>query len=343
MIEGKIQMSDTLLEVRDLSLHIGIREGTIRAADGLTFAIRKGRVLGVVGESGSGKSFTAKSLLRIERPAKIAGGEIVFHREIGPVNLEKLDPTGPEIRQIRWKEISMIFQEPMTSLGPMHTIGNQIAEAIMLHERASKKDAMDSAVEILASVGMPRPAEAARQYPHQISGGMRQRAMIAMALSCQPRLLVADEPTTALDVTTEAQILELLEKQQAARGMSVLYISHNLAVIAQIADDVIVMYLGKIVEQADVRTLFAAPKHPYTRALLRSIPSVDHDPDGRLTTIDGAVPDPLARPSGCPFHPRCPEAMPGVCDVAVPSVTQFDENCSVACHLYGEPLSEAAQ
>ncbi|MEO8245299.1 MAG: ABC transporter ATP-binding protein, partial [bacterium] len=297
-------MDDILLEVQDLSLHIGTRDGAVRAADGLSFKIRRGRVLGVVGESGSGKSFTAKGLMRIEQPARIKGGTMTFWGENGPVRLDQIDPASAEMRAVRWGQIAMIFQEPMTSLGPMHTIGAQIAEAVMLHEKVGKAEAMKRAVEVLASVGMPRAEEAARQYPHQLSGGMRQRAMIAMALSCHPKLLIADEPTTALDVTTEAQILELLEAKQKALGMAILFISHNLAVIAQIADDVVVMYLGKIVEQADVKTLFANPRHPYTRALLRSMPSVDHDPEGRLATIDGAVPDPLARPKGCPFHPR---------------------------------------
>ena len=335
-------MDDLLLEVKNLSLHIGTREGPVRAADGLSFKIRRGRVLGVVGESGSGKSFTAKALMRIERPSQIKGGEITFWSDQGPIRIDQMDLSGPEIRAIRWGEIAMIFQEPMTSLGPMHTIGQQIAEAIMLHEKVPKGEALRLAIEVLASVGMPRPAETARQYPHQISGGMRQRAMIAMALSCHPKLLIADEPTTALDVTTEAQILELLEAQQKARGMSILYISHNLAVIAQIAEDVIVMYLGKIVEQADVRTLFANPRHPYTKALLRSMPSVDHDPDGRLATIDGAVPDPLARPKGCAFHPRCPDAIRGLCDVTEPPDLAISETSSVRCHLYSAQVTRAA-
>ena len=336
-------MNDLLLEVKDLSLHIGTREGVVRAADGLSFKIRRGKVLGVVGESGSGKSFTAKALMRIESPSRIKSGEIKFWGDNGPIRIDQIDPSSPEMRAIRWGEISMIFQEPMTSLGPMHTIGQQIAEAIILHEKVGQPEAKRLAVEILASVGMPRPEQTALQYPHQISGGMRQRAMIAMALSCHPQLLIADEPTTALDVTTEAQILELLEAQQKALGMSVLYISHNLAVIAQIADDVIVMYLGKIVEQADVQTLFANPRHPYTIALLRSMPSVDHDPEGRLATIDGAVPDPLARPKGCPFHPRCPRVIWGLCDVTEPPNLKISETATVCCHLYSEVVTEAAQ
>jgi oligopeptide/dipeptide ABC transporter ATP-binding protein len=336
-------MDDLLLDVKDLSLHIGVREGTVRAADGLSYQIRKGKVLGVVGESGSGKSFTAKALLRIEHPARIMpGSEMTYWSDRGPVRIDRLDRSGPEVRKLRWAEIAMIFQEPMTSLGPMHTIGQQIAEAIMLHEHASKAEANVRAVEVLASVGMPRPDETARQYPHQISGGMRQRAMIAMAMSCHPKLLIADEPTTALDVTTEAQILELLQAQQKARGMSILYISHNLAVIAQIADDVMVMYLGKIVEQADVKTLFADPKHPYTRALLRSIPSVDSDPGGRLATIDGAVPNPLGRPKGCAFHPRCSEAIRGLCDQVEPPNCAVSGSGTVRCHLYSTHVTKAA-
>jgi peptide/nickel transport system ATP-binding protein len=328
-------MTDPLLEIKDLKVSFHLREGKVQAVAGISIQIPRGRVLGLVGESGCGKTVASKSIMRIEHPAVIESGEILFHRTpTETVKLHQLDPKGDEVRAVRWNEIAMIFQEPMMSFGPMHTIGNQIEEAIMLHQAVSEQVAREKAIEALSNVGMPRPAVIMNQYPHQLSGGMRQRAMIAMALSCHPNLLIADEPTTALDVTTEAQILELLKEQQQALGMSILYITHNLAVIAQIADEIIVMYLGKIVEHADVDTLFASPKHPYTRALLGSIPRVDRDPEGSLTAIEGAVPDPYSRPKGCPFHPRCRDFMAGVCDVAEPPMTTLADGTQVSCFLY---------
>jgi peptide/nickel transport system ATP-binding protein len=229
----------------------------------------------------------------------------------------------------------MIFQEPMTSFGPMHTFGNQIAEAIRLHFNISKKEAIDRALDSLKSVGMPRPEKVIKQYPHQISGGMRQRAMIAMAISCMPSLLIADEPTTALDVSTEAQILELISDRQKDLGMAVLFISHNLGVIARMADYVIVMYLGKIVEQSDVKELFEEPKHPYTQALLNSVPRIEKDGNKkRLEVLKGNIPDPYNHPKGCSFHTRCSKFMSGICDVVVPCMTVLERNSKVACHLY---------
>ncbi len=330
-------MSDSLLDIKDLKVSFYLREGKVLAVDGVSFQIPRGRVLGLVGESGCGKTVASKSIMRIEHPAVLEAGEIVFHRTAdNSVKLHKLDPRGDEIRAIRWKEVSMIFQEPMTSFGPMHTIGNQIEEALMLHQALDLTTARKKTVEALSSVGMPRPSVVMDQYPHQLSGGMRQRAMIAMALCCHPSLLIADEPTTALDVTTEAQILELLEERQQALGMSILYISHNLAVIAQIADEVIVMYLGKIVEHSTVEALFQNPKHPYTRALLGSIPRVDQDPESRLVTIEGAVPDPYSRPKGCPFHPRCPQRMQGICDAMEPPIVSLPDGATVSCFLYSQ-------
>ncbi len=330
-------MSDILLEINNLKVGFSLREGKVQAVDGISFQIPRGRVLGLVGESGCGKTVASKSIMRIEHPAVLEAGEILFHRtQDETVKVHELDPMDDDIRAIRWKEISMIFQEPMTSFGPMHTIGNQIEEALMLHLPLSQAMASEKAVEALKSVGMPRPSVVMNQYPHQLSGGMRQRAMIAMALCCHPSLLIADEPTTALDVTTEAQILELLKERQQALGMSILYITHNLAVIAQIADEIIVMYLGKIVEHSDVETLFESPKHPYTRALLGSIPRVDQDPEGRLVAIEGAVPDPYSRPAGCPFHPRCPEYMKGICDVKEPPTISLSDGTTVNCFLYSE-------
>ena len=327
-----------LIEVENLRVYFHRPEGVVRAVNGVTFSIGRGRTLGVVGESGCGKSVTSKAMLRIESPGRIEGGRILLYPRAGDgqvVDLAELDPSGPAIRAIRGNEISMVFQEPMTSFGPMHTIGNQIVEALLLHQTQDKKEARGLAIETLASVGMPRPHSVVDQYPHQLSGGMRQRAMIAMALSCAPSLLIADEPTTALDVTTEAQILDLLRDRQAALGLAILYITHSLSVIAQIAQEVIVMYLGKIVEHADIDSLFYNAKHPYTRALLKSIPRVDEDIPGRLASIEGSVPDPYTYPSGCPFHPRCPLAIEGLCNVAEPKTTAVGPRHTVACHLCG--------
>ena len=336
-------MSDVLLDIRDLKTHFQMREGIVRAVDGVSLQVKRGQILGVVGESGCGKSVTAKCIVRIESPARIIQGEVLYYpalkentkaSTVREVPLHALKPTGREIRSIRWKAISMIFQEPMTSFGPMHTIGNQIQEALTLHMNMKKDEAWEKATQSLDDVGMPRPTEVMNQFPHQLSGGMRQRAMIAMALCCQPDLLIADEPTTALDVTTEAQILELIKERQQALGMSVLFITHSLAVISQMADEIIVMYLGKIVEYADITSLFYDPKHPYTRALMGAIPRVDRDPEGRLAVLEGSVPDPYLRPPGCPFHPRCPECIEGICNMVEPPLITLGPNRTVSCHLY---------
>jgi peptide/nickel transport system ATP-binding protein len=330
-------VTDTILDIEALTIRFHTRQGLVTAVDGLDLSLRRGSVLGLVGESGCGKTVMSHGLIRIEAPGRIEGGRIRFFGQDGaPVALEALDPHGEAIRRIRWKEIAMIFQEPMTSLGPQHSIGAQIGEAMALHGVASGRELGRAVAASLESVGMPRPEETARQYPHQISGGMRQRAMIAMALSCRPSILIADEPTTALDVSTECQILDLLRERQAALGMSILYISHNLGVVAQIAHEVAVMYLGRIVERAPVATLFAAPKHPYTQALLRSIPRVDREPGGRLEVLSGGVPEPFARPAGCGFHPRCPRRLP-VCERVTPMRGRLDDGSEVSCHLYGEP------
>jgi peptide/nickel transport system ATP-binding protein len=253
-------------------------------------------------------------------PGKIVSGEIFFHRyrsdgSAERVEITDLDPRGPEIRSIRGNEIAKIFQEPMTSLSPVHTIGNQIMEAIILHQQVDKAEARDKAIDMLGYVGLPQPVQRVDYYPHQLSGGMRQRAMIAMALSCNPSLLIADEPTTALDVTTEAQILELMKGLQQEFGMAIMFITHNLGVIAEMADDVVVMYLGKEVELASVDDIFYDPYHPYTRDLLRSIPRIGRKSRERLHTITGSVPDPYNVPTGCPYYPRCASFMPGKCDV----------------------------
>ncbi len=333
-----------LLEVQDLNTQFFLDEGTIRAVDGASFTIHAGETLGVVGESGCGKSITARSILRIVRPpGRIVGGKILWHpRSNGngspakTVDLTGLNPQGNQMRNIRGAEIAMIFQEPMSSLSPVHTVGNQIMSVILLHQVLSKEEARKETLRVLDQVRMPQPSRIIDRYPHQLSGGMRQRAMIAMALSCNPDLLIADEPTTALDVTTEAQILSLLRTLQSELGMAIMFITHNLGVVAQMTENVIVMYLGKVVERADVNTLFHNPKHPYTMSLLKAIPRLGTSGEGRLASIKGTVPDPYSIVTGCPFHPRCPAFMPALCDTIVPQETIVDGNPkhSVRCHLY---------
>jgi oligopeptide/dipeptide ABC transporter ATP-binding protein len=332
-----MKTSENLIQVNCLKMSFHLRQGTVTAVEDMSFTIPRGRIIGLVGESGCGKSMTARALMRIEAPACIESGEILLNPSSkDEIRLHGLPPDHHILRSVRWKKIAMVFQEPMTSLGPMHTIGNQIEEAIRLHLPLNKKEARELAIGALQSVEMPRPLQIIRQYPHQISGGMRQRAMIAMALSCQPRLLIADEPTTALDASTESQILELLVQHQASSGMAVLYITHNLSVVAQIAEEVIVMYLGRVAEKANVQDLFSEPRHPYTRALLRSIPRIDQDPESRLETVEGDVPNPFNRPPGCAFHPRCPDMIPGHCDRNIPRLFRLGETSFVACHLYSD-------
>ncbi len=326
-------MTDALLSVRGLRTHFFLDEGTVRAVDGVDIDVRHGRTLGVVGESGCGKSVTAFSILRlVSRPGRIVDGDITLRRETGSVALTDLDEDGAAIRDIRGAEIAMIFQEPMTSLSPVHTVGSQIVEAVRLHTDLRGAAARDRAVEMLDHVGIPDARTRFQQYPHEMSGGMRQRAMIAMALSCRPSLLIADEPTTALDVTIQAQILELMRDLQAESGMSILLITHDLGVIAEMADEVAVMYLGRVVEFGMTEQIFSAPKHPYTRGLLRSIPDLDAPRADRLEAIDGSVPGPFRRIDGCPFHPRCPDAVEGVCDVGDrPPLLAADGGGKVAC------------
>jgi peptide/nickel transport system ATP-binding protein len=328
--------NNILLDVKDLKIDFNLRQGIITAVNGVSFQLRTGKVIGVVGESGSGKSVSARSLMRIEAPGKLVSGEInLYSQDKGLIKIHKLSPQCDKIRAIRWKHISMVFQEPMTSFGPMHTFGNQISEVLTLHNGMNKNDAMNAAIEGLRSVGLPRPEKVVKQYPHQISGGMRQRAMIAMALICRPEILIADEPTTALDVSTEAQILELLSERQKTLNTSILYISHNLGVVANIADEVMVMYLGQVVEHAPVSDIFNNPKHPYTIALLNSIPRINKEyKNQKLEVLKGSIPDPYNHPHGCKFHPRCPKVIPGLCDVTSPQLLNIDENWKVACHLY---------
>lgn len=335
-------MTNALLQIRDLQTHFFTESGVVRAVDGVSFDIPAGKTVGVLGESGCGKSVTGYSILQlINLPGRIVGGEILFQREHNgrqeTVDLLKYGPRSEELRRIRGHEIGMIFQEPMTSLDPLFTVGDQLAEAVLVHQKVSKRSAMDRAAELLDKVRLPQARDLLKKYPHQLSGGMRQRVMIAMALSGQPKLLIADEPTTALDVTTEGQILELMRSLQEEFGMAILFITHDLGVIAEMAEDVVVMYLGKVVEKTDVQTLYESPKHPYTRALLESIPKVGHKQEGPLRTIEGMVPSPFDIPRGCPFHPRCAHFMPGVCDTLPPAETPLEPpSHTVRCYLYSE-------
>ncbi len=333
---------EPILSVRNLRTHFFADEGITKAVDGVSFDIHAGQTLGVVGESGCGKTVTALSVLRIvERPGRVVGGEILL-REIGgdrsasPVDLAALEANGPAMRAIRGRDIALIFQEPMTSLSPVHTIGHQMIETICLHRPVSKRQARKIAIDLLRQVGVARAEGRLDEYSFQLSGGLRQRAMIALALSCDPRLLIADEPTTALDVTVQAQILDLLRSVQKQRGMAVMLITHSMGVIAEMADEVMVMYLGRIVEKGPVDAIFHNPKHPYTRALLRSIPSIRAKPRVRVPTISGSIPHPFNRPAGCAFHPRCPDFMSGTCDVQEPILRPVDsEGKQVAsCFLY---------
>jgi len=330
-----------LLSVRNLKTYFAQDEGTVKAVDGVNLDLYPGATLGIVGESGCGKSVTARSILRIvDRPGRIVEGEIHFRRPAangGPgatVDLARLDSNGSEMRSIRGAEIALIFQEPMSSFSPVHTVGNQIIEAILLHQKLNRREARDRAIDMLKRVGVSSPEERVDQLSNQLSGGLRQRAMIAMALSCHPTLLIADEPTTALDVTTQTQILELMRRLQREDGMAIMLITHDLGVVAEMATDVAVMYLGRVVEQAPVDAIFHAPRHPYTRALLRSIPRMRSRSRERLTPIAGAVPHPYDRPTGCPFHPRCAEFMAGRCDREAPVLKPVDDRHAVSCFLY---------
>jgi oligopeptide/dipeptide ABC transporter ATP-binding protein len=332
-----------LLEVHNLKTYFPQDEGTVKAVDGVSFDLYPGRTLGIVGESGCGKSITARSILRIvDRPGRIIEGQILFRQQKVAtashtetvVDLAQLAPYGEDMRAIRGAEIALIFQEPMSSFSPVHTIGNQLIEAILLHQRVSKREARARALEVLRHVGIPLPEQRLEAYSYQLSGGLRQRAMIAMALSCNPSLLIADEPTTALDVTTQAQILDLMRRLQHEYGMAIMLITHDLGVVAEMADDVVVMYLGRVVEQAPVDEIFYAPRHPYTQALLRSIPHIRSKSREPLASIAGFVPHPYNRPAGCPFHPRCGAFMPGVCDRREPDLQQIEAQHAVSCFLY---------
>lgn len=329
------EKGEPYLHIEDLAVHFRTEDGVVKAVDGISFDVAQGETLGIVGESGSGKSVTGMSILGLHDPdrSKISGQVIV----------DGVDVTGLSdnaLRRMRGKAMAMIFQDALTALHPYFTIGKQIVESYRLHHNVSKDKAKRRAIEILDRVGIPEPLKRFKQYPHEFSGGMRQRAMIAMALSCEPALLIADEPTTALDVTTEAQILALMRRLKSEIGMSIMFITHSMGVVAQLCDEVIVMYLGRVVERASVDEIFYAPKHPYTRSLLRSIPRIGSSEHTQLETIKGSIPDPYVQVPGCTFHPRCPDFMAGVCDTVIPEETLLagPTRHGVRCHLYDDEV-----
>ncbi len=334
---NNLSAGEPLLQVCDLTTKFFTDDGVVTAVDRVSFNIGEGETLGMVGESGCGKSVTSLSIMRLipSPPGKITSGEVTFEGE------DLLAKSEAEMRSVRGNKISMIFQEPMTSLNPVYTIGTQISETILLHQDVSKEDAKHKTIQMLKLVGIPEPERRYVEYPHQLSGGMRQRVMIAMALSCNPKLLVADEPTTALDVTIQAQILDLIRRLRAETGMSVLLITHDLGVIAEMAHRVVVMYAGQIFEEASCEALFETPCHPYTTALLRSIPRMDAD-RGRLHVIEGMVPNLLELPDGCRFHPRCSEAEE-ICREAVPELLTLEGNHRVRCFKRGSGPEEVSQ
>jgi oligopeptide/dipeptide ABC transporter ATP-binding protein len=322
------------LQVDDLRTYFYTEEGVVRAVDGVSFSLEKGETLGIVGESGCGKSVTALSVMQlIPRPGgRIVGGKILYRGKSGEVvDITALDPRKDDIRKLRGNEIGMVFQEPMTALHPVYTVGQQICEAVVLHEKVDKKTARDKAIRMLEMVGISAPERRIDAYPHEMSGGMRQRVMIAMSLSCNPGLLIADEPTTALDVTIEAQILELMEGLQQQLGMSIMFITHDLQVIGEMSNNVVVMYAGKIVEAASIDDIYHNSKHPYTRGLLRSIPRIGVK--GRLVPIKGSVPSLAKLPSGCHFAPRCPH-MTSICGEKEPPECETGESHRARCWLY---------
>ena len=328
-----------LLSVKNLSTEFPVKKGIVRAVEDVSFDVDQGEILAIVGESGSGKSVTSLSIMGLlAEPGHVAGGSLEFEGKDLATLSEK------QYRELRGNDMAMIFQEPMTSLNPVYRVGNQIVEAIRTHEKVSKAEAKDRAVDLLRKVGIPSPEARINDYPHQMSGGMRQRVMIAMALACNPKLLIADEPTTALDVTIQAQILDLLRRLRDDTGMAVLLITHDLGVVSETADRVVVMYCGQVVEEAEVRTLFDHPMHPYTLGLLKSIPRLEDDDSKRLYMIKGMVPNPLEMPPGCHFSDRCDSCM-DICRTKVPELVDVDGH-KVRCFLYesadGEVKSEEA-
>ncbi len=340
--EAGIEDRDVVLRIEGLKTYFYTEEGEIPAVDGVDLTLERGKTLAIVGESGCGKSVTAFSILRlIQKPGKILGGKIKFFPKGGEViDMVALDEKDDRLYHVRGGCISMIFQEPMTALSPVHTIGSQICEAILLHQEVTKTEARRLAAEMLEKVGIPNPSERLNQYSHEMSGGMRQRAMIAMALVCRPEVLIADEPTTALDVTIQAQILRLIKNLQKEIGTSVIFITHDLGVVAQVADDVAVMYLGRVVERASVREVLKSPLHPYTAALLESLPCMDSLQE-HLPAITGSVPSLTEIPAGCPFHPRCSHAEAGVCDVGGPPNLEALNNGRLVACLRAEEIAQA--
>ena len=340
-------MEERLIEVNDLKTYFYTDGGIVRAVDGVTFQIRREKTMGIVGETGCGKSVTARSIVQIvPPPGKIVEGQIIYYdRQTGfPTNLTLLKPKGKQMRSFRGGVISMVFQEPMTCMSPVHRIGKQIVENISLHRKElSGKRAREKAIELLAEVGMPNPRRQIDAYTFELSGGMRQRAMIAVALAGRPELIIADEPTTAVDVTIQAKIMELLRKLQQENRMSILFITHDLGLMAEVSDDLAVMYLGKIVEIGSLRDIYHNPKHPYTRVLLHCIPQKSFTPKSYLATIKGSVPDPFAQPPGCPFSNRCPDFLDGVCDRAMPALVEVEPNHRTACYLYTDQSQEHKQ
>ena len=334
---------ERLLQLDGVEVGFKTRDGIVMAVNGVSYHVDRGEVLGIVGESGSGKSVTARAIMRLlAKNASHEAGSIRFRPENRDLRLDGLSRNSRQIRELRGNRIGMVFQEPMTALSPVHTIGTQIMRTVLLHRGGSKRQARARAVELLGKVQLPNPEAMADRYPFQMSGGMRQRAMIALALACDPDLLIADEPTTALDVTTEAQILDLLKSLQEEFGMAIIFITHSFGVVANIADRVAVMYLGRVIETGSVDDIFYGPRHPYTQALLQSIPRLGGTKRDRLHVIRGMVPSPYDVPGGCPFHPRCDAARPGVCERSLPQRQDFDNGQWALCHFAGQ-LDEAAE
>jgi oligopeptide/dipeptide ABC transporter ATP-binding protein len=336
-MEATLADADTILEIKDLKTYFFLETGTVRAVDGVNFSLSRKTTLGLVGESGCGKSITAMSVMRLIQspPGKIVAGHIFLRQNGGGriVDIAGLDPRGSQMRSIRGGQIAMVFQEPMTSLNPLYTVGAQIAESVLLHQKVGRKGAKDRALEMLNKVQISSPKQRLNEYPHQLSGGMRQRVMIALALSCNPAILIADEPTTALDVTVQAQILDLMRDLQNDFGSSIIMITHNLGVVSQMADHVAVMYLGKIVEYSDVRNVFHTPLHPYTVGLLNSVPVFGKKGKKMLVPIEGMVPTPTENIVGCAFAPRCPRVMQ-MCREQEPLLREIQPDHQTACWLY---------
>lgn len=337
---------DVVLSVRGLKTYFHLPQGILKAVDGISFDVHKGELVGLVGESGCGKSITARSILNMVRSPGRTHGEALFFQNGQPVNLLDLAPDGDRIRHIRGDAITMIFQEPMNAFSMVHTVGHQIMEGILLHRKVNKKEAREMTLKLLDDVGISNPQQRIDEYPFQLSGGMRQRAMIAMAIATNPRLLICDEPTTALDVSVQAQILRLLKDLQRKYGMAIIFITHDLAVIAQIAQRVIVMYLGKIVEEASVREIFHNPLHPYTRKLMAAVPNINLDADGgarkRLQTIEGFVPEPINLPDECVFYKRCGDAWQH-CSTTKPKLVEVTPGHFVRCFMYGDHEQEGRE